>query len=140
MDINLINHNHDKLFRINKRWSFCQLAWYTIVPQGQAAGVYVLYHDKEAVYIGSSKNLYQRFAGHKSALLAFHNRYLLPMERFYFKFKICQNFKQLEKRLINRLQPFWNTNSNPNPIYKAKPGHHIITPLRVINSIQPKLL
>jgi hypothetical protein len=49
------------------------------------------------------------------------------MERFYFKFKLCANYKLLEKRLINRIQPFWNSYSNPNPLYKRPKNFHYST-------------
>jgi len=132
------NNNIDKLLRINSRtrnnespsyWRRISLQIANNAPKEE--GVYVLYHDGNVVYVGQTKNFRSRFAQHKSNLLLFKNRHFFPMERFYFKYRTCLNRKEREQKLIERLQPFWNVNLNPNPFYKKHPAYHIVTPLRM---------
>jgi len=67
------------------------------------SGVYAFLKDDEALYIGRSKNLYQRLIGHFSKS-GIHK--VLPFDEVVFIF--CDNHKEVEKKLIEHFNPEYN--------------------------------
>ena len=72
-------------------------------PLRGKSGVYAFLKDDEALYIGRSKNLYQRLIAHFSRS-GIHK--VLPFDEVVFIF--CDNHKELEKRLIEYFDPDYN--------------------------------
>lgn len=66
--------------------------------------VYVEPNDRgNIVYIGSSVNLSNRYHGHRAKIFLYEQYWYV---RFYFK--ETENFKEEEKRLIQKFQPKFN--------------------------------
>lgn len=66
-------------------------------------GVYIFTHKNDILYIGRSKNLYQRMISHYSnggICNAF------KWDKIYFIF--CENHKEIEKQCINEYNPIYN--------------------------------
>jgi excinuclease UvrABC nuclease subunit len=72
-------------------------------PLRGESGVYAFLKDDEALYIGRSKNLYQRLIAHFSKS-GIHKA--LPFDEVVFIF--CDNHRVLEKRLIDYFDPEYN--------------------------------
>lgn len=86
----------------------------------QKAGVYKFVCKNEVVYVGSSKNLYQRMREHKSALNYGRNSMGRQVELYQFlqqndfsiEFEITdKNHKQLEQEWIDNFKPRFNFTS-----------------------------
>ena len=81
------------------------------------AGVYLFSTNEEVIYVGSSKNLYQRISVHKTAIKkGSEHRYkqdlynYLQSNKFTVEFKTTDNYRQLEQELIEKYHPKYNSN------------------------------
>ena len=69
-------------------------------------GVYLLVKGSRIVYIGSSGNIYQRISAHTSRGIEFD-------EVMWFPFVDGKHPSMLEKALIEKIEPVYNTNGSP---------------------------
>ena len=83
----------------------------------QASGVYYFISNNEVIYIGSSKNLYDRMKNHKQYIKKGSSHgykqdlyQFLQSNPFTIEFQLSDNYKQLEEDLINIHQPMFNAN------------------------------
>ena len=81
----------------------------------KSSGVYLFKVNEEIIYIGSSKNLYQRMTNHKSCINKGSNGghktdfyQFLQSNQFKVEFQITDNYKQLEQELIEKYNPKYN--------------------------------
>lgn len=65
--------------------------------------------NKDIIYIGSSKNLLNRFRSHEVYKIA---RALLPDAHINFYFREVESFKEYEKELIQKISPAINVMFN----------------------------
>ena len=81
------------------------------------AGVYLFKIGNEVIYIGSSKNLYQRMAKHRSNIRKGGNHngtskqelyQFLQKNHFTVEFQTTDNYRQLEQKLIEQYHPKYN--------------------------------
>ena len=79
------------------------------------AGAYLFISNDEVVYIGSSKNLYQRMAKHRTCINKGSNHggkqdfyQFLQSNQFTIEFRLTDNYRQLEQQLIEKYNPKYN--------------------------------
>lgn len=80
------------------------------------AGVYLFKTDEEVIYIGSSKNLYNRMTQHisyiRKGLKAKRNPALyrfLQSNPFTVEFQLTDDYRQLEQQFIEKYHPTYNS-------------------------------
>lgn len=64
----------------------------------------------QIVYVGSSKNIFKRVMNPGHHYRKLNNDISDFHINIYVKFKVCENYRELEKRLIKRLRPVYNIN------------------------------
>lgn len=81
------------------------------------AGVYLFKVNDEIIYIGSSKNLYQRMNIHNTCIKKGSSHgykqdlyQFLQSNQFKVEFQITDNYRQLEQELIEKYNPKYNAN------------------------------
>ena len=81
------------------------------------AGVYIFKVNEEVIYVGSSKNLYQRMAKHRSNIRKGGNHNGTSKQEFYqflqsntfiVEIQLDDNYRQLEQKLIEQYHPKYN--------------------------------
>lgn len=81
------------------------------------AGVYIFKVNNEVIYIGSSKNLYQRMAKHRSNIRKGGNHngtskqelyQFLQSNTFIVEIQLDADYRQLEQKLIEQYHPKYN--------------------------------
>ena len=80
------------------------------------SGVYLFSSNNEVIYIGSSKNLYQRMTNHISSIRKGSNNghkqelyQFLQKNHFTVEFHLTDNYRQLEQELVERYHPKYNS-------------------------------
>lgn len=83
----------------------------------QASGVYWFVNNNEIIYIGSSKNIYNRMVVHKTAIKKGSEHgykqdfyQFLQSNQFEVQYQLTEDYRQLEEDLINIHQPIFNAN------------------------------
>lgn len=86
----------------------------------QASGVYWFICNDEVVYIGSSKNLYNRIRSHKSCIRKGshdgkkQDMYIFLQEnQFEVQFQLTEKYADLEKQLMEKHKPIFNERYTP---------------------------
>lgn len=80
-----------------------------------SSGVYYFKSNNEVIYVGSSKNLYNRMAVHNTAIKQGSHQgcqtnlyQFLQSNQFTVQFQLETNYKQLEQQLIEQYNPKYN--------------------------------
>lgn len=77
------------------------------------SGVYYLFRNEQLVYIGESACVFSRITEHiKEGVKEFT----------HFKYEACENRKELERSLIRKYRPIYNSTYNPNVQEVSKYG------------------
>ena len=81
------------------------------------AGVYIFSSNDEVIYVGSSKNLYNRMMEHRSCIRkGWDHGYkqdlyqYLQSSPFTVEFQLTDNYRQLEQELTEKYNPKYNAN------------------------------
>lgn len=81
----------------------------------KSSGVYIFKSNDEIIYIGSSKNLYQRMSVHNTEIRKGSNaRQNQPLYKFLSKspftveFQLTDNYREEEQKLIEKYHPIYN--------------------------------
>ena len=79
------------------------------------SGVYIFKANEEVIYVGSSKNLYQRMKNHRSSVKQgsahSHQQDLyqyLQTNTFAVEFQLTNDYRQLEQELVEKYNPKYN--------------------------------
>lgn len=80
------------------------------------AGAYLFISNDEVIYVGSSKNLYQRMTEHNTYIKKGSNHggkkdfyQFLRSNQFKVEFQLADNYRQLEQQLIEKYNPKYNS-------------------------------
>lgn len=87
----------------------------------QESGVYLFINENdEIIYVGSSKNLYNRIRGHKSCIRKGshdgkkQDMYIFLQEnQFEVQFQLTEKYADLEKQLMEKHKPIFNERYTP---------------------------
>ena len=82
----------------------------------KVAGVYLFSSNGEVIYVGSSKNLYQRMVSHRKCIRKGGDHgykqdlyQYLQSNPFTVEFQLTDNYRQLEQELVEQYHPRYNS-------------------------------
>lgn len=83
----------------------------------KSSGVYIFKSNDDIIYVGSSKNLYQRMCTHNTEIKKGSNAkcnqslyQFLQNNQFTVEFQLTDDYHKLEQKLIEEYHPIYNSN------------------------------